>query len=108
MISGSCAEPLLCGAPWKARLSNIELNPHQHAMLKRLARIEGQMRGLQAMIRRGEDCEDIAVQFSAARKALDKAYQELLACLLEEAMDNPKLDNAETVAKVRKIFTKYT
>ena len=77
-------------------------------MLKRLARIEGQMRGLQAMIRRGEDCEDIAIQFSAARKALDKAYQELLACLLEESMADPQLDDAATLAKVRKIFTKYT
>ena len=37
--------------------------PHQQdAMLKRLARIEGQVRGLQAMIRRGEDCEAIAQQ----------------------------------------------
>jgi len=77
-------------------------------MLKRLARIEGQMRGLQAMIRRGEECEDIAVQFSAARKALDKAYQELLACLLDEALADTDTDSAATMAKVRKIFTKYT
>jgi len=77
-------------------------------MLKRLARIEGQMRGLQAMIRRGEECEDIAVQFSAARKALDKAYQELLACLLEEALADTATDSSATMAKVRKIFTKYT
>lgn len=77
-------------------------------MLKRLARIEGQMRGLQAMIRRGEECEDIAVQFSAARKALDKAYQELLACLLEEALVDKETDSSATMAKVRKIFTKYT
>jgi len=32
----------------------------------------------------------------------------LLACLLEEAMDNPELDSAATLSKVRKIFTKYT
>ena len=80
----------------------------QQAMLKRLARVEGQIRGLQAMILRGEQCESIAQQFSAARKALDKAYQELLACLLEEAVVDPTLDNAETLARVRKIFTKYT
>lgn len=77
-------------------------------MLKRLARIEGQIRGLQAMIRRGEDCEAIAQQFAAARKALDKAYQELLACLLEDAVMDPGRDNAETLARVRSIFTKYT
>lgn len=78
------------------------------AMLKRLARVEGQIRGIQAMIRRDEACEAIAQQFSAARKALDKAYQEMLACLLEETMLNPDADNAETLSRVRAIFTKYT
>lgn len=80
----------------------------QDAMLKRLARIEGQVRGIQAMIRRGEDCEAVAQQFSAARKALDRAYQEMLACLLEEAVLDPELDNETTLTKVRSIFTKYT
>lgn len=80
----------------------------QDAMLKRLARIEGQVRGIQAMIRRGEDCEAVAQQFSAARKALDRAYQEMLACLLEEAVLDPALDNETTLTKVRSIFTKYT
>ncbi|HEY8331365.1 MAG TPA: metal-sensing transcriptional repressor [Pseudomonas sp.] len=82
--------------------------PQQDAMLKRLARIEGQVRGLQAMIRRGEDCEAIAQQFAAARKALDRAYQELLACLLEEAVLDPQQDSRATLARVRSIFTKYT
>ncbi|MCJ8170872.1 metal-sensing transcriptional repressor [Atopomonas sediminilitoris] len=83
-------------------------NDQQQAMLKRLARIEGQIRGLQGMISRGEDCEDIAQQFSAARKALDKAYQEMLACLLEEAVLDEHSDSRDTLARVRKIFTKYT
>ena len=77
-------------------------------MLKRLARVEGQIRGIQAMIRRGEECESIAQQFSAARKALDKAYQEMLACLLEETMLNEHGDAQATLARVRAIFTKYT
>lgn len=81
-------------------------------MLNRLARVEGQLRGLQAMIRRGEECETIAVQFSAARKALDKAYRELLACLLEEALEDSRQDLEQdteaTLKRVRAIFTKYT
>jgi DNA-binding FrmR family transcriptional regulator len=81
---------------------------HQDAMLKRLARIEGQIRGLQAMISRGEDCEAIAQQFAAARKALDRAYQEMLACLIEEAVLDPQQDSAATLARVRTLFTKYT
>jgi len=66
------------------------------------------MRGLQAMIRRGEECEDTVIQFSAARKALDKAYKELLACLLDEALADTETDSAATMAKVRKIFTKFS
>lgn len=47
-----------------------------------------------------------AQQFAAARKALDKAYQEMLACLLEETVLDPARDDAETLARVRAIFTK--
>lgn len=87
------------------------MNPNtqqQEAMLKRLARVEGQVRGIQGMIRRGEDCEAVAQQFAAARKALDKAYQEMLACLLEETVLAPDGEPTETLARVRAIFTKYT
>ncbi|OEC35249.1 DNA-binding transcriptional regulator, FrmR family [Pseudomonas cuatrocienegasensis] len=78
------------------------------ALLKRLARIEGQVRGIQAMIRRGDECEPIAQQFSAARKALDKAYQAMLICLVEEAVLDPEQSNENKLAQVRAIFTKYT
>lgn len=84
------------------------LPAQQQAMLKRLARVEGQIRGIQSMIRRGDECEAIAQQFSAARKALDRAYQEMLACLLEAAVLDPQRDDSETLARVRAIFTKYT
>ena len=59
---------------------------HRDSLLKRLARVEGQVRGIQAMIKRGDECEAVAQQFSAARKALDKAYQEMLMCLAEDAL----------------------
>ncbi|EWC41935.1 metal-sensing transcriptional repressor [Stutzerimonas stutzeri] len=86
----------------------VELQEQQQAMLKRLARVEGQVRGIQAMIRRGEDCEAIAQQFSAARSALDKAYRLMLTCLIEEALHDQAQDTSETLARVRGIFTKYT
>ncbi|QEY62613.1 metal-sensing transcriptional repressor [Metapseudomonas lalkuanensis] len=89
-------------------MTNEVVAMHQEAMLKRLARIEGQIRGLQAMIRRGDDCEAIAQQFSASRKALDRAYQQMLMCLLEEAMLDPVQETADTLERVRAIFTKYT
>jgi DNA-binding FrmR family transcriptional regulator len=41
-------------------------------ILIRLRKVEGQIRGLQRMIERGEDCTEVVYQLSAARKALDK------------------------------------
>jgi len=78
------------------------------ALLKRLARLEGQVRGIQAMIQRDADCEAVAQQFSAARKALDRAYQQMLACLIEEALTDPDQALDEKLAQVRAIFTKYS
>ena len=87
---------------------SADLQDQQQAMLKRLARVEGQVRGIQAMIRRGEDCEAIAQQCSAARSALDKAYRLMLTCLIEEALHDQAQDTSETLERVRGIFTKYT
>lgn len=78
------------------------------AILKRLARVEGQVRGIRSMIQRGDECEAVAQQFSAARKALDKAYQEMLVCLAEDAILDPNQTNAEKLVQLRGIFTKYT
>lgn len=80
----------------------------REAILKRLARVEGQVRGIQSMIQRGDECEAVAQQFSAARKALDKAYQEMLVCLAEDAILDPNQSNAEKLVQLRGIFTKYT
>lgn len=56
------------------------------ALVRRLKRVEGQVRGLQAMIEREADCEDIAVQMSAARKALDRTFYNLLSCVIEREL----------------------
>jgi DNA-binding FrmR family transcriptional regulator len=55
----------------------------RRALVLRLKRVEGQIRGVQAMIESGQDCEQVAQQMSAARKALDKAFFELIACAIE-------------------------
>ena len=42
-------------------------------VLARLRRVEGQIRGIQRMVRDDRDCEAIITQLMAARAALDKA-----------------------------------
>jgi DNA-binding FrmR family transcriptional regulator len=56
---------------------------HRNELVMRLKRIEGQLRGIQAMIGAGEDCEKVAQQISASRKALDKAFFNVLACAMQ-------------------------
>jgi len=48
------------------------------ALLKRLRRIEGQVRGLQKMIESETYCIDVLTQISAATKALQAVALELL------------------------------
>jgi CsoR family transcriptional regulator, copper-sensing transcriptional repressor len=50
----------------------------KEAYLKRLRRIEGQVRGLQRMVEREEYCIDILTQVSAATKALQSVALGLL------------------------------
>ena len=52
------------------------------SMDSRLARIEGQVRAVRRMIGADEPCEDIAQQLAAARKALDRAFYEMVSCMI--------------------------
>jgi DNA-binding FrmR family transcriptional regulator len=56
---------------------------HKEGLVMRLKRIEGQLRGIQAMIESGVDCEQVAHQLSASRRALDKAFFNVLACAIQ-------------------------
>ena len=56
---------------------------HKKELVLRLKRIEGQLRGIQAMIEADEDCEKVAQQISAGRRALDKAFFNVLACAIQ-------------------------
>lgn len=75
------------------------------AMINRLARIEGQLRGIQKMMAVDEpDCEHVAQQMSAARKALDKAGHAMLACVIEEHLRAGAKDQAEELGQ---LISKY-
>ena len=52
----------------------------QRALLLRLKRIEGQIRGLEKMVENNAYCPDILIQVSAATSALNSFNKTLLAC----------------------------
>ena len=54
------------------------VQPHKQALLKRLHRIEGQVRGVARMVDSDRYCVDVITQISALRAALDAVALQLL------------------------------
>lgn len=77
-------------------------------LIRRLRRVEGQVRGIQQMLAEDRDCRDIVTQLSAANKALEQAGFVLVAAGLTWCLEDPERSAAEgyEVADVQKMFTK--
>jgi DNA-binding FrmR family transcriptional regulator len=70
--------------------------------LKRLRRIEGQVRGLQRMVEEDKYCIDILTQVSAAKSALESVALGLLEQHLAHCVSEAMAEGGETAdAKVR-------
>lgn len=80
------------------------------ALIKRLRRIEGQVRGLQAMLAENRDCADIVTQVSAASRALDQVGFKLVASGLTYCMEHPQeaAESGYDVERVEKMFMKIS
>lgn len=76
-----------------------EWQANRAALLSRLKRVEGQIRGIQSMIEREDECEKVAQQMSAARKALDRSFYNMLSCVIERELSCEHLSSAD--AKTR-------
>lgn len=72
-------------------------------LIHRLARVEGQLRGVQKLVAKAADpadCDGIAQQMSAARKALDRCFVTLLAGAVTTQTDNAaSLEEAQARSK---------
>jgi len=78
-------------------------------ILKRLRRIEGQVRGLQKMVAKGRPCDEVLTQMTATKKAMEAAanliLQEFLnvcAAEVSEGRIDPK--KPEEIANMLKKF----
>ena len=67
-------------------MDHLHREQDKKALILRLKRIEGQLRGLQRLIDEDAPCESVAQQLSAARRALDKAFHSLVGCLIESRL----------------------
>jgi DNA-binding FrmR family transcriptional regulator len=81
---------------------NEKSSPHIHeqqgAVLKRLARIEGHVRGIKRMVEEDTPCPDVLVQIAAVRSALNRVGQIILedhlrSCVVKASQDG-EFENA--------------
>ena len=78
-------------------------------LITRLNRIEGQIRGLRAMIERDAYCDDVLGQIAAARSALDSAGKLLLeshirSCVVQDVKDGSEKAVDELITTIGRLL----
>jgi yvgZ len=96
-LTVECAE---CSGRTKTR-SKEELS----ALLNRLSRIEGQVRGIKSMVEKSAYCVDILIQVSAVTAALNSFNRELLAEHIRTCVaDDIKAERADAVDELVEVL----
>ena len=75
-------------------------------LLRRLRRVEGQVRGIQTMLTEQRECADVVTQISAASKALEQVGFKLVASGLTYCLANPEqaAESGYDLDRVEKMF----
>jgi len=74
--------------------------PDRKAMLNRLKRVEGQLRGIQRMIIEDKPCMEVLLQLSAARKAMQTACIEILKNYVKSCLAESKTPDLQELEKL--------
>jgi len=79
------------------------------AVIKRLNRIEGQVRGIVRMIEKDKPCEDILIQIGSIKAALHKAGQLVMEGHLSHCMSEgiEAKNGDEAMKRLLKAFNQY-
>jgi len=86
------------------------MQPHSKtSTLKRLSRIEGQVRGLSRMVEKDRYCIDIVTQISAVRAALRRVAEEVLSehvahCVEHAIRSGDKNDQRQKIAEIMDVL----
>lgn len=65
-------------------MTHITDTERKKALILRLKKVEGQLRGIQKLIEEESDCEKVAQQMTASRRALDKAFYTMVGCVIAQ------------------------
>ena len=87
---------------------NIKNPEVKSQVIHRLARVEGQLRGVQKMIAEDRDCKDIVQQLVAIRSAVQSASLSYLQDVASECLVNPdRQDHPESQRAAMADFFKF-
>jgi DNA-binding FrmR family transcriptional regulator len=78
------------------------------AVILRLKKVEGQIKGIQKMVEDGKYCGDILIQISAARSALNNVSGIILENYLKNCLNQDQSTSPEEIAKLIDVMLKYT
>lgn len=83
------------------------------AVVARLKRVEGQIRGIMGMVEKDIPCEDILIQISAAKSALHKTGQVILEghlghCVLSGINNGETQDTLKKLSRAIEQFARMT
>ncbi|NPV76520.1 MAG: metal-sensitive transcriptional regulator [Anaerolineae bacterium] len=82
----------------------------KHKIISRLKRIEGQLRGVEAMIEQERDCQEIMQQFTAIRSAVQSAslifLQEYAVNCMMQMDDKDQPDRVKLVSDLVNLLGK--
>ncbi len=86
-------------------------SPAKTSVMKRLKRIEGQVRGLARMVEDDRYCIDIVTQLSAVRAALRRVEEEILAdhvahCVEHAIASGNKAEQRRKVAELTSVMSR--
>jgi DNA-binding FrmR family transcriptional regulator len=74
--------------------------------MARLARTKGRC-AVRRMVDADKECEEIAQQLSAARKALDRAFYEMVACLIKAGGTERRIAREASAEHVAELLARY-
>ena len=83
--------------------------PKHNALLPRLRRIEGQVRGIARMVEERRYCIDVIQQLTAARKALDQVSLQIMNGHINSCVSDAirRQDGAAKVTELMQTITRF-
>lgn len=80
----------------------------RRAMVNRLKRLEGQVRGLQSMIESGKPCDEVLTQLMAAKSALNQIGLRIISYSMKTCFEaDGERGKDELIDEALEIFLKY-